>query len=108
MTGGAPGGVGSDSLALCQPGRTLKRTVSAFILFHVPTTTNFITRAHVTPHDSPGAMRPRHLPSSPWYTVEMLIPDPMTLIRQPAPFDDPEWIYEIKHDGFRALAVIEA
>ena len=37
----------------------------------------------------------------------MLIPDPLILISQPAPFDDPEWIYEIKHDGFRALAVIE-
>jgi bifunctional non-homologous end joining protein LigD len=37
----------------------------------------------------------------------MLIPDPMTLIRKPDPFDDPDWIYEIKHDGFRALAVIE-
>jgi len=37
----------------------------------------------------------------------MFIPNPMTLIHQPAPFDDPEWIYEIKHDGFRALVVIE-
>jgi bifunctional non-homologous end joining protein LigD len=42
-----------------------------------------------------------------WYSVRMLIPDPMTLILQPKPFDDAEWIYEIKHDGFRALAVIE-
>jgi bifunctional non-homologous end joining protein LigD len=31
----------------------------------------------------------------------------MTLIGQPDPFDDPDWLYEIKHDGFRALAVIE-
>ena len=23
------------------------------------------------------------------------------------PFDDPEWIFELKYDGFRALAVIE-
>jgi bifunctional non-homologous end joining protein LigD len=37
----------------------------------------------------------------------MLIPDPMTLIRKPDPFNDPDWIYEIKYDGFRALAVIE-
>jgi ATP-dependent DNA ligase len=37
----------------------------------------------------------------------MLIPDPVTLIRQPDLFDDLDWIYEIKHDGFRALAVIE-
>jgi bifunctional non-homologous end joining protein LigD len=27
--------------------------------------------------------------------------------RQTQSFDDPEWIYEIKHDGFRALASIE-
>ena len=31
----------------------------------------------------------------------------MSLIQQPEPFDDWDWIYEIKHDGFRALAVIE-
>jgi bifunctional non-homologous end joining protein LigD len=37
----------------------------------------------------------------------MQIPQPMSLIQQPQPFDDPDWIYEIKHDGFRALAVIE-
>jgi ATP-dependent DNA ligase len=37
----------------------------------------------------------------------MLIPQPMPLVQQPEPFDDWDWIYEIKHDGFRALAVIE-
>ena len=37
----------------------------------------------------------------------MYIPTPLPLAQQPAPFDDPDWIYEIKHDGFRALAVIE-
>src|SRR5215831_14573859 len=37
----------------------------------------------------------------------MLIPDPMKLASQPTPFDDTDWIYEIKHDGFRAFAVIE-
>jgi bifunctional non-homologous end joining protein LigD len=37
----------------------------------------------------------------------MKIPGPTPLRRQTQPFDDPDWIYEIKHDGFRALAVIE-
>ena len=37
----------------------------------------------------------------------MLIPAPMPLVQQREPFDDPNWLYEIKHDGFRALAVIE-
>ena len=37
----------------------------------------------------------------------MVIPQPMSLVQQPQPFDDWDWIYEIKHDGFRALAVIE-
>lgn len=31
----------------------------------------------------------------------------MSLAQQDEPFDDWDWIYEIKHDGFRALAVIE-
>ncbi len=31
----------------------------------------------------------------------------MPLVQQAEPFDDPNWIFEIKHDGFRALAVIE-
>jgi bifunctional non-homologous end joining protein LigD len=37
----------------------------------------------------------------------MHVPQPSPLRKQMVPFDDPEWIYEIKHDGFRALAVIE-
>src|SRR5205823_6506568 len=28
-------------------------------------------------------------------------------LKRAAPFDDPDWIYELKMDGFRALAVIE-
>ena len=31
----------------------------------------------------------------------------MPLRRRSLPFDDPDWIYELKMDGFRALAVIE-
>ncbi|HET8671801.1 MAG TPA: hypothetical protein VFM05_14625, partial [Candidatus Saccharimonadales bacterium] len=31
----------------------------------------------------------------------------MSLVQQREPFDDWNWSYEIKHDGFRALAVIE-
>lgn len=31
----------------------------------------------------------------------------MTLAQQPQPFDDWDWIFELKHDGFRAVAVIE-
>jgi bifunctional non-homologous end joining protein LigD len=32
---------------------------------------------------------------------------PMPLGRKPKPFDHPEWIYELKYDGFRALAIVE-
>ena len=31
---------------------------------------------------------------------------PMPLSRRPSPFDHPEWIFELKYDGFRSLAVI--
>jgi len=31
----------------------------------------------------------------------------MPLSRRPLPFDDPEWVFELKYDGFRSLAVIE-
>lgn len=37
----------------------------------------------------------------------MVVPDPLPLRQIALPFDDPDWIYEIKYDGFRALAVIE-
>jgi bifunctional non-homologous end joining protein LigD len=33
---------------------------------------------------------------------------PMPLSRRSAPFDHPEWIFELKYDGFRSLAVIES
>ena len=32
---------------------------------------------------------------------------PMPLSRRPLPFDHPEWVFELKYDGFRSLAVIE-
>jgi bifunctional non-homologous end joining protein LigD len=32
---------------------------------------------------------------------------PMPLGRKPDAFDHPEWVYELKYDGFRALAVVE-
>jgi len=32
---------------------------------------------------------------------------PMLLSRRPLPFDHPEWIFELKYDGFRSLAVIQ-
>jgi bifunctional non-homologous end joining protein LigD len=31
---------------------------------------------------------------------------PMPLARKPAPFDHPEWVFELKYDGFRSLAII--
>ena len=32
---------------------------------------------------------------------------PMPLLKRAASFDDPNWIYELKMDGFRALAIVE-
>ena len=32
---------------------------------------------------------------------------PMRLDRQAKPFDHPEWLFEVKFDGFRSLAYIE-
>jgi len=32
---------------------------------------------------------------------------PMPLLKRAAPFDDPDWLFELKMDGFRALAIIE-
>jgi bifunctional non-homologous end joining protein LigD len=31
---------------------------------------------------------------------------PMPFVRLPEPFDHPNWIFEMKHDGFRALTHI--
>ncbi len=31
----------------------------------------------------------------------------MPLLQTPAPFDDPDFLYEVKFDGFRALAYVE-
>jgi bifunctional non-homologous end joining protein LigD len=32
---------------------------------------------------------------------------PMPLSRKPAPVDHPEWVFELKYDGFRSLAIIQ-
>src|SRR6266516_4135750 len=39
--------------------------------------------------------------------VILKIFQPMPLLKWATAFDDPDWIYELKMDGFRALAVIE-
>ncbi|HMF97104.1 MAG TPA: hypothetical protein VKE96_22555 [Vicinamibacterales bacterium] len=31
----------------------------------------------------------------------------MPLVSVPEPFDHPDWLYEMKHDGCRALAIVE-
>jgi YD repeat-containing protein len=31
----------------------------------------------------------------------------MPLLNRPTAFNDPDWIFELKYDGFRSLAVIE-
>ena len=33
--------------------------------------------------------------------------EPMELMQQATPFDQDEWLFEMKHDGFRSLAYIE-
>src|SRR3984893_15517572 len=33
---------------------------------------------------------------------------PMPLTRRAQPFSHPDWLFEIKHDGFRALAYVQA
>lgn len=33
---------------------------------------------------------------------------PMPLSRKPAPFNHPEWVFELKYDGFRSLAIIHS
>jgi ATP-dependent DNA ligase len=37
-----------------------------------------------------------------WYSSHMLGPTALVLDTTSQPFDDPDWIFEIKHDGFRA------
>ncbi len=32
---------------------------------------------------------------------------PMELVRQKTPFDHPDWLFEIKYDGFRSLAYVD-
>jgi hypothetical protein len=32
---------------------------------------------------------------------------PMPLLKRAAPFDDDDWLFELKYDGFRALAIVE-
>jgi hypothetical protein len=34
----------------------------------------------------------------------MIIPQPTSLVQQPKPFDDRDWVYEIKHAGMRSAA----
>jgi bifunctional non-homologous end joining protein LigD len=61
-------------------------------------------RSFVTTHDRP--LRFVRVLAILVYTVSLHF-QPMPLLKRAAPFDDPGWIFELKYDGFRALAVIE-
>jgi bifunctional non-homologous end joining protein LigD len=37
----------------------------------------------------------------------MHLPAPIPLQKRADPFDDPDWLFELKYDGFRALAVLD-
>lgn len=43
------------------------------------------------------------------YTESEMLPvfQPLPLVRRPKPFSHPDWVYEVKHDGFRALAYVQ-
>ena len=32
---------------------------------------------------------------------------PIAPIRRPVPFDDPDWLFDLKYDGFRGLCYLE-
>jgi bifunctional non-homologous end joining protein LigD len=44
------------------------------------------------------------------FSPDLVFPqlEPMPLASFHAPFNHPDWIFELKYDGFRALAYIEA
>jgi bifunctional non-homologous end joining protein LigD len=55
-----------------------------------------------------SAINPRGAEASASLTVKPLPKiEPMKLVQQATPFDDDEWLFEVKHDGFRALAYID-
>jgi bifunctional non-homologous end joining protein LigD len=39
--------------------------------------------------------------------VKLPVIEPMKLLNVADPFDHPDWIFELKHDGFRSLAYLE-
>jgi hypothetical protein len=65
-----------------------------------------------TPARSPCAVNfvaTKIMPRSKWITSDVPLPviEPLTLGRRPEPFSHPEWLFEIKWDGFRSVVKIE-
>ena len=42
-----------------------------------------------------------------FFVMQLLQFFPMPLLKRPTAFNDPDWIFELKYDGYRSLAVIE-
>ena len=114
--------------------RTLQRIFACEQLFVTFVTSGFAAHIGIIPQSlvsdgqkakirlvAPRALRPDRnfatwsslprLGSAPLtcYSVFTDVPSfqPMPLLKRAAPFDDPDWIYELKRDGFRALAIVE-
>ena len=72
----------------------------------------FVTRVETSPvvtSVAEGPTNPRGVSRSTRAVDQcfMFLPQPMSLVQQPEPFGNWDWIYEIKHDGFRAFGVIK-
>jgi bifunctional non-homologous end joining protein LigD len=65
------------------------------------------TRLPLDAASGAGFARPSHAFALPSLVSLSMAFQPMPLSRKPAPFDHPEWVFELKYDGFRSLAVIQ-
>jgi hypothetical protein len=64
----------------------------------------------IAPKKRPSVYPSAPAPSTPALRVRLQTAPalrPMPLLRLPEPFDHPDWLFEVKHDGFRALAHID-
>ncbi len=64
--------------------------------------------ADVWEHGACRSLAHRADRQAPFNIGDLVLPQPMPPRRSERPFDDPDWLFEPKWDGFRALAYIDS
>jgi bifunctional non-homologous end joining protein LigD len=87
--------LGTSNIAVIPPGPSEHSALNV----ELQTELSYHFREWLPPPSSSGRQSPVY-----WFVVTLPTFQPLPLTRRPTPFSHPDWLFEVKYDGFRPLA----